>query len=494
MNTSSSPINILMIEDDLDFAKLVGIMLQDAGADLFKLRHKERLSDGLDLLAGENIDVVLLDLGLPDSQGLDTFEKMIAAHPQIPILVMTGRPDSDTGLRAVEQGGQDFLPKDDINSDLLARTIQYAMQRQHMRDEIARREANLRTLLECNTDSILVADLQGRPQYMNPAAESMFGECIQNLDELLAGIPLAVGAGTVEDQVNTKQGKLLAQVRAHEVEWDGAPARLIVLHDITERQEAEEARRKLEESRKVAEALNQFVDLVVHELRTPMTAIGSSVQLLLDGYMGTFTDKQRQFLEVVDRNINRLKRFSQDVLSLSKLESGTFPVRIEDLDLNQVVRGSLQIMEAEARSRGKTLTLPGEEPRVRALADADALAQVLTNLVSNALMHCPRGTKVAISLRPASRGEVEVLVSDDGAGIPDDALATIFERFSQARQGKGRLSESTEYKGTGLGLAMCKSLVERMGGQIRLESTPGQGTTFYFTLPGPSDSGRDPGE
>ena len=196
----------------------------------------------------------------------------------------------------------------------------------------------------------------------------------------------------------------------------------------------------------------------------------------------------------MDRNINRLKRFSQDVLSLSKLESGTFPVRIEDLDLNQVVRGSLQIMEAEARSRGKTLTLPGEEPRVRALADADALAQVLTNLVSNALMHCPRGTKVAISLRPASRGEVEVLVSDDGAGIPDDALATIFERFSQARQGKGRLSESTEYKGTGLGLAMCKSLVERMGGQIRLESTLGQGTTFYFTLPDPSDHGRDPGE
>jgi two-component system phosphate regulon sensor histidine kinase PhoR len=243
----------------------------------------------------------------------------------------------------------------------------------------------------------------------------------------------------------------------------GAPGVLLVLNDVTELRRLERVR-------------SEFVANVSHELRTPLTCIKGYLETLLDGALDDRAHARR-FLEVAGTHAERLDRLIDDLLELSNIESGRVTLVPMRLDLGDVVAGVEAMFERQtAQSR---LTLERAVPPGLAVrADRDRLVQILVNLVDNAVKFTPEGGQVRIEAAPVAAGRVEVRVRDTGIGIPSTDLPRITERFYRVDKTRSR-----EVGGTGLGLAIVKHLVQAHGGELRIESALGHGTTVSFTLP-----------
>lgn len=221
----------------------------------------------------------------------------------------------------------------------------------------------------------------------------------------------------------------------------------------------------------------EFVSMVSHELRAPLTSISGYVALLLEGAGGDLNDEQREFLTIVMKNADRLLALINDLLDISRVEAGRIDLHRQVLDLSDAIAGAVALMQPqfEAKQQRVVLELPEELPPV--FADADRVAQILTNLLSNASKYTPAGGNIIVRAAPAD-GSVRVAIQDNGIGLSPAEQAQVFTKFFRARN---RLTEQTG--GTGLGLAITRSLVELHGGAITVASAPGEGSTFSFTLP-----------
>lgn len=257
---------------------------------------------------------------------------------------------------------------------------------------------------------------------------------------------------------------------------------------------------------KAAEHLkDEFVSVVSHELRTPLTSIHGSLKLLSTGRLGQLGMQGQNLIDIALNNTERLTRLINDVLDLEKMSAGRvniIPVRCSALEL---IKNATQAMQSMASEYGITLTVgisssdslaektyldpstpdPSTPQNLEVWADPDQIMQALTNLLSNAIKFSPRGAAVLIKVREmkARSNKVEFLVKDYGRGIPSDKLETIFERFQQVDT-----SDARERGGTGLGLAICRGIVQQHEGRIWVKSVHGQGSSFYFTLPKPSNA------
>ncbi len=272
------------------------------------------------------------------------------------------------------------------------------------------------------------------------------------------------------------------EMRTASISWDGQPAVVATLIDITAALEARRLQEALDRDveiirqlRALDRARNQLIEMATHELRTPMTPMRSAVQLLLSGRLGELNAQQRTIVEMMSRNIERLSRFSSDMLSLSRLDSGGQTIQRVPVNLAMVIHnvvGLLQQRYAEAGVRLSVVT----GPPLLVWADEDALSQILVNLLENALVHA-RPREVKVSARGVDDVWAELRVRDDGCGISQEDIPAIFERFRQLNRKRG-----PGYQGSGLGLALCKELAEHMEGQIVAESTVGMGTRLRVRL------------
>ena len=244
------PIKILLVEDNPDDVRLLHETLTETDLVQFSLTHVERLNPAIERLRENDFDLLLLDLSLPDSQGLDT---LIQAHlriPDVPIIVLTGVHDEELALKTVQGGAQDYLVKGQINHMLLVRTIRYAIERHRLRQELEKQmiallhsEARFYKMIEHNADSIIIIDQKGLVRFVNPATEALFG-C--QSDELLdKSFQFPVAAGKVTEVEILRQGDdsviTIAEMRVVETTWDGEPAYLASLRDITARKQVEAA-------------------------------------------------------------------------------------------------------------------------------------------------------------------------------------------------------------------------------------------------------------
>jgi len=255
--------------------------------------------------------------------------------------------------------------------------------------------------------------------------------------------------------------------------WDG------IIRDVTLDHEAAEALRQAKETAEAAEQIkSDFLATMSHELRTPMSAVMGMTQLALRTEL---TDSQRHYLERIDASSKRLLDILNDVLDFSKIEADRLDLEDIPFTLESVLDSVTNISGMPAEEKHLELVYaisPGVPRELR--GDPLRLSQVLTNLVSNAVKFTEQGEIVVSVDLVASRPEQRVLqfsVRDTGVGLDADQLAGLFQPFSQAEAGTSR-----RYGGTGLGLAICKRLVERMDGRIWVESSPGSGSTFHFTV------------
>ena len=250
--------------------------------------------------------------------------------------------------------------------------------------------------------------------------------------------------------------------------------RIIALRDITRERELDKMK-------------TDFISVVSHELRTPLTSIKGYTDLLLSGAAGENSEIQSEFLSIIQLSTTRLSNLINDILDISRIESGTLKIKHEPIDYRHIVADTLRLMKAAADAKQISMdaALPAAIPPVR--GDADKVTQVLTNLVSNAIKYTPEGGWVKVSLEVTGEASVTTCVADSGIGVAPEDQSKLFQRFFRADN-----SSTREAGGTGLGLVIAKTLIELMGGAIWLESEPGRGSRFYFTLPLFLETGNAP--
>ena len=249
---------VLIVEDNPGDLRLIREWLrerQDGGYDLQSARN---LAEGLDCLAHTPPDVMLLDLGLPDSQGLDTVTRARATAPDVPIVVLTGLDDDSVGVAAVQVGAQDYLPKAHADGRSLTRAIRHAIERHELAGELERRSVELaatskriQEMIDANADGMIIVDENGLLRFLNPAAEMLLGRKAEQLIGTPVGHTIAPGETMEADLVRKNGESLTVEMRAVPHPWQGQDAYLISLHDITQRKHGAEAlRQALEESRR----------------------------------------------------------------------------------------------------------------------------------------------------------------------------------------------------------------------------------------------------
>jgi two-component system phosphate regulon sensor histidine kinase PhoR len=350
--------------------------------------------------------------------------------------------------------------------------------------ENARQEALFENMLE----GVLLVDATGRLQFTNTACRRFFdleadvrGRTLLEAfrcNDLSAVAAEAAKAGRVNGKELELEGGIEARLlQVNAVALVGPEGRpdgvLMVLHDATRLRQLESTRR-------------EFVANVSHELRTPLSLIKGSVETLLDGAASQPAIASK-FLDIIDRHCDRLTFLIEDLLTLSRLESGQLAINYDTVPLRDHVSEVFDDFHRKADDRG--VKLFNDVPDgLHARADSDRLDQVLSNLIDNAIKYGRPGGTVRIEGREVPGGDlIEMAVADDGPGIPTEAAERVFERFYRVDTARSR-----EQGGTGLGLSIVKHIIQAHGGEVRLETAPGKGAAFRFTLPAvlPSVTGK----
>lgn len=330
-----------------------------------------------------------------------------------------------------------------------------------------------RRILEAMQEGVVVVDREGHIVLVNSALRSMLligaeavGKLLietvrhAELDDLLEDARDAHGAAPTEIELpGLKPRRLL--VHASPLSGDDERV-LVVFVDVTELRRLESLRR-------------EFVANASHELRTPIAAVRSATETLRNGALDDPAAAVR-FIDIIERNAQRLQSLVEDMLDLSKLESNEFRLKRERVELGSVVPIVLGLFRERAEKKGVRLTAELPTAPLAVEGDARGLEHVLSNLVDNAVKYCPAGASIVV--KATQEGErVRLIVSDTGNGIPAEHLPRLFERFYRVDAGRSR-----ELGGTGLGLSIVKHMVEAMRGAVSVESSVGKGSTFTVSL------------
>jgi signal transduction histidine kinase len=356
----TSPLKVLLIEDNPDHATLIQRHLSRMADSAVVLETVGQLTIGLERLRTGGADAVLLDLHLPDADGLEAIPKLIEAAPRIPIIVLTSLDDLRLAVRAVQRGAQDYLVKAQINGESLVRALRYAIERKRAYAELERSNQDYRS----------------------------------------------------------------------------------------------------------------FAHIVSHELKTPLSVVAYSYDLLTQRVGSRLDAETREFVDMAVDAVRHMNTLIDDLLAYARIDGGQKPAGHVDCEkVLQQVRQHLHLAIAES---GATIT---HDPLPTIAADASQIQQLLRNILGNAIKY-RRDEPPRIHVSARREGNAWLFsVSDNGLGIPPEATEKVFLIFE-------RLQSDDQSAGTGIGLALCKRIVERHGGRIWVESQPGRGSTFYFTLPG----------
>ncbi len=233
------------------------------------------------------------------------------------------------------------------------------------------------------------------------------------------------------------------------------------------------------ELRRLDDMKSMFVSVAAHELRTPLASITGFVEVLLDEAAGPLTDVQREYLEIVQRSAQRLETITGNLLDVTRIEAGRIELILKPTDLPALVESVAAEYEPQLDARGQRLTLRAQPDLPPALCDQTRVAQIISNLLSNACKYTPEGGLITVSVtRAEEEGFLQVAVADTGVGIAVEEQERLFTRFFRAAS-----AQQTGASGTGLGLYIARSLVELHGGRIWFESDVNKGSAFYVTLP-----------
>jgi len=329
--------------------------------------------------------------------------------------------------------------------------------------------------LNSSIDAVLAVDAEGRITFANAAAERLLfrfqGELVGNPfvwampnEQVIGALRASREDGRREVCLIERPNGQCFQVITTPIAGGGEWAALVVLHDLTDVKRSEQVRR-------------DFVANVSHELRTPIASIKAVVETLEAGALEDL-DAARGFLARAGEEVDRLAQMVEELLELSRLESSEVPLTLRPVEMGEVLASAVEELRPQAERKGLSLALEVAPDLPPVMGDADRLVRAAANLVHNAIKFTPSGGSVHVSAALVS-GAVAVRVADTGIGIAAEDLPRLFERFYKGDRSRGGA-------GTGLGLAIVKHTVEAHGGTVSVESEPGRGSTFTFSIPAAS--------
>jgi len=499
---NNGPIKVLLVEDNPGDARLMQEMLSEAKKFSFRLEFVDRLAKGLERLGQGDVDVVLLDLGLPDSSGFGTFTRVQSEYPQVPIIPLTGMDDEMLAVRAVRAGAQDYLVKGEVSGGLLASAIRYAIERKKAEEALRESEEHYRTLVEESFDGVFVQK-GSRIAFANRRLYDMLGYnegelegkdhwTIYHPDDQKTAHERAQALmrgerapSRFEIRLRRKDGSFFeGEINARPVRFGEEVGMQVWIRDLTERKRTEAEHLKIAK----LESTGILAGGLAHDFNNILTAILGNISLAKMHVNSG--DKVYERLAAAEKASRRAQVLTQQLLTFSK---GGAPIKkaqmikdvIED-SCEFAVRGSSAVCEYSCPDDLFTVEV-----------DAGQLGQAINNLVINAVQAMPQGGKILVTADnvrvnddsglPISDGDyVRIAVKDEGVGIPPETISKVFDPYF-----------TTKDEGSGLGLATAHSIIKNHRGLLRVESQFGNGTTFHIYLPvsrkktgKPSDSGE----
>jgi PAS domain S-box-containing protein len=495
---TSKVIKVLLVEDSLIDACFVQELLP---AESYRVEHVESLSEAHARVKTDFFDVAMLDLGLQDSFGIETFLSLQPSLPNTPIIIVTGFDNDAIAIQAIKLGAQDYLPKLGLTEKGLTRILLYSVERfqaQRMLGERDKREvtakAFLKLALEASNTGVWSYSVGTREVFFDEKMHSIFGltagERIGTVFDFLRYVHVDDRrrvADALKDSVNGRNVDYELEYRIvwkdlseHDLssrgrlttESNSQPTLTGICTDVTKyKLEQKNAIRLL-----VLEKHEDFIATLTHDLKNPLIGADRVLELFLSGAVGVLDEQQLQLLRLLHESNTDMLALIQNLLAVYRFDEGQHslvfsPVNMETLASDCIRQAALIAQKGRIILKADFL---GDQHEI--LGDSMALSRVFKNLISNALKFTGAGGEVVVSGRKTDKTYV-LAVKDTGSGIPDEDMIVLFKRYSQ-----GKLGEKY-HGGSGLGLYLCRQLVEAHGGEIVCESKVGIGTSFTVTLP-----------
>ena len=493
---------ILLVDDDEAVLRTVKELLELHG---YLVDTSPNPLTALELVRKNSYTTVISDIKMPEISGLELLEKIHEEYEDLPVILMSGHADLDMAVAAVKNGAFDFILKPYQHEQLIDTVERAVKEFRRIQDDInalcaleetvSQSVQDWENTFDTITDMITIHDKDFNIIFANKAAKETLGlssfipgklKCCKQYHgtdtpppgcpscaSLLTGEP--VNFETFEPHLNKYlEFRAIPRINSH----DEVIGLIHIVRDITDRKKAEQ---ELHEAQKAAlessRIKSEFLANMSHEVRTPMNGVIGMLDLLLNTEI---SQQQREYISMCKSSADAMLHLLNDILDVSKIESGRLELDQCDFTLRQTMKASIDPLLVELRKKGLSFlcTIPPAVPDFL-VGDAGRLRQILTNLVNNAIKFTLHG-EVSISVTIDKQDDDSILlkftVRDSGIGIPENRLAIIFESFRQVDS-----STTRTYGGTGLGLNIAKRLSELMGGGIRVESEIGKGSTFYVT-------------
>lgn len=515
---SQGPIKILVVDDDVFILEVLSEILQAGGYEVITAENGA-VAVGK-YLADTSIDLIVSDINMPVMDGLQLIKELRKNNLDVPIIIVTSVSSISVAVDALNSGAIDYVLKDESVQDTITITVKRALEKHQIKKQnlqliadLAIKTNDLEDTLSYLTaiinnmpDGLLAANTTGKITLANPALSTMFGlgdvslmdrDCrevfCENILDLLersrgndttfVALEIALAGGrtgwAVASAINRKRYQTGTE--------DECIGSLVIIRDVTSEKE-------------IAEMKNDFISTVSHELRTPLTSILGFTKVInkrleeLVFPKTTLDDpKTVRAMRQVSDNIGiilsegeRLTDLINDVLDLAKLEAGKTEWKFETIDIVAMLEHSIAVTSSLLESKGLRLTREIQRDLYHVEGDPDRLLQVMINLMSNAVKFTEKGVVTVRARKIKSHpvgaqdsGEfIEISVIDSGIGISEEDRTKVFDKFKQVGN-----TLTDRPRGTGLGLPICKQIVEHHGGTISVESETGKGSKFSFTLP-----------
>jgi PAS domain S-box-containing protein len=462
------------LEQDYDFAPFLGLVRKMFDASAVEL-----------VMAGEEVRVfnseVGLALHLPPEESHPPFERFVSVRPGSTTYVAPVGEAGRSGVLAIHRQAQ-LNDSETAIVDALASQVHVRNENERLFHETLDQRSHLSDVISNTSDGIFVVDANARLLSWNPAMERITG--IPRADAVGRSCEDVLALHVVDDETgeagrvptpiaDIENGDTLVTRPDGSQRWirctssqmpgrDGIRASVIVARDVTSELETEQLK-------------SDFVATVSHELRSPLTPLKGFIAALRDGLLDDSPEVRHEYYEIMWRGIGRLERLINDLLDVSRVEAGKLTMEPVPIEVDPFVANVVQEIRREHPERG--VDVVGSGTSVVVFADAFRVNQVIANLLSNAFKYSPATAPITVSVE-AMGDHAVISVHDDGDGIAPEDQPFVFDRFFRARSEAARRSG-----GVGLGLFICRRLVEAMGGEITLVSRKDEGSTFSFTLP-----------
>ena len=476
--------HVLIVEDDIGVATLERRQLQRAG---YQVEVATTPADALEIVRQGSTTLVVLDLKLGTSSGLDFYEQLRAEGADIPAILVTGFADQAVAIRALRAGVRDFVPKTPDFLDYLPTAVDRVVAQLRIERKLVESELRLASIIGTTLDAIVMCDDQCRIVLFNQSAEEMFGcsaadALNQSVERFIPGLQLNTKPA---DKKQDRVGMIRQRREVNGIRITGSPipievsisdvvvndSRLftVIARDVSERHRIEAELREADRRK------DEFLGMLAHELRNPLAAIMTAGEVLHRRVEQTDAHK---LIAVVRRQTRALARMVDDLLDVSRVTLGKIELSREPLLLSEVVSRVADATRENMAGAGLTFDVRIDSTPVWLNGDITRLEQVLTNLLSNSVKFTPAGG--AITVRAGVEGERAVIrVRDTGSGIEPALLPRVFDLFVQ-----GDASLARAKSGLGIGLALVRKLVRLHGGDVTATSAGlGSGAEFIVTLP-----------